>query len=220
VADHSMVAAPAVPRLDPDLRAQLQDLGPQMPALWASGRLTLVHQKELLRSLVRRVILTRPVADVVQVKIVWISGAVSQLTVQPPIWRTADLGDYEALVRRIGELSTEGYDDSAIAGQLRVEGFHPARGKTLDGGIVGKLRRKLGQPSRIEQYRTQAQIDGHWTVYGLARHLGVARHWVYQRIYTGRVPVERHPETGQYLLADDAALIAELRAEIESRLNV
>ncbi len=63
-----------------------------MPALWASGRLTLVHQKELLRSLIRRVILSRPVADVVEVKIVWISGAVSQLTVQPPIWRAADLG--------------------------------------------------------------------------------------------------------------------------------
>ncbi len=216
-AEHAMAAAPTVPRLDPDLRAQLQDLGPQMPALWASGRLTLVQQKEMLRSLIRRVILTRPVADVVEVKIVWISGALSQLTVQPPIWRTADLGGYEALVRRIGELSTEGYDDRAIAGQLTAEGFHPARGKTLDGAMVGKLRRKLGQPSRIDQYRTRAQIDGQWTVSGLSRHLGVDRHWVYRWIYAGRLPVERHPATGQYLIADDAALIAELRAEIESR---
>ncbi len=214
-AEQAMATTLPVLQLDPDLRRQLQDVGTQMPALWTSGRLSLVHQKELLRSLIRRIILTRPVADVIDVKIVWISGALSHLTVQPPIWRTADLGNHEALVRRVGELSVAGYQDREIARQLSAEGFHPARGHSLDAAIVGKIRRQLGQPSLTEQYRTQAQIDGQWTVYGLSRHLGVVRDWLYRRIYAGTVPVTRHPLTRHYLIPNDASLLARLRAEAQ-----
>src|SRR5687768_10414981 len=83
------------PTLDPALREQLRDLGPRLPELWASGRLTVEHKKTLLRSLIRRLILIRPRADQVDVKVVWVSGAISLLTVCPPIGHTSDLSDYE-----------------------------------------------------------------------------------------------------------------------------
>ncbi len=67
-----------------------------------------------------------------------------------------------------------------------------------------------------EQYRRQAQIDGQWTVSGLARHLGVTYDWLYRQITRGRVKVERHPLTKQYLIADDPAQIAALRAKVSS----
>ncbi len=213
-AEQAAASAPAPVALAPVLRAQLQDLGPRMPELWASERLTVVHKKELLRSLIRRVILTRPVADVIEVKLVWISGALSLLTVRPPIWRTSDLGAYEQLVERVRALSAAGYQDEEIARRLSAEGFHAARSDALDARVVGKIRRKLGQRSLTDQFRRQPQIDGQWTVYGLARHLGVDRDWLYRRIYAGRLPVERHPATGHYLIADDATLIARLRAEL------
>src|SRR5207244_7453328 len=44
--------------LDPTLRAQLQDLGHQLPSLWSSGRLRPSQKKELLRSLIRRIVRT------------------------------------------------------------------------------------------------------------------------------------------------------------------
>jgi DNA invertase Pin-like site-specific DNA recombinase len=210
-----VTAATPAPILDPALRIQLRELGPRLPELWTSGRLTLVHKKELLRSLMRRIILTRPVADVIEIKIVWVSGALSLLTVQPPIWRTADLGRYDQLVARVGELSAAGYQDREIARRLTAEGFHAARSASIEAKVVGKIRRALGQASLTEQYRRQPQIDGQWTIYGLARHLGVDRDWLYRRIYRGRLPAIRHPITGHYLISNDPVLLAQLRAEIQ-----
>jgi DNA invertase Pin-like site-specific DNA recombinase len=211
-ADQAAATTPT-PRLDPRLQAQLRDLGPRMPELWTSGRLTVVQQKEILRSLIRRIILSRPAADAIGIKIVWVSGAISPLSVCPPIWRTADLTAYDQLVERIGELSRAGYPDQEIARQLAGEGFHAARSDTLTKTVVGKIRRKLGHGSLTDRFRHQAQIDGQWTVYGLARELAVERDWLYRRIYRGTLPAERHPTTGHYLIADDPDLLAHLRAE-------
>ncbi|GAC1561311.1 MAG: recombinase family protein [Herpetosiphon sp.] len=213
-AEQQAATAPPPVALAPALRAQLRDLGRHMPELWASEQLTVVHKKELLRCLLHRVILMRPVPDVIEIKLVWISGALSVLTVRPPIWRTADVGGYADLVTRVRDLSAEGYQDAEIARRLNADGFHAARSDQLDARVVGKIRRKLGQRSLTDQFRRQAQVDGCWTVYGLSQHLGVARDWLYQRIATGRLPVTRHPHTGNYLIADDATLLAALQAEV------
>ncbi len=91
-AERVRATAPPPPALDPALRAQLRDVGPRLPELWASGRLTVIHKKELLRSLIRRVILTRPAADRIAIRIVWVSGATprwrrAHRSGAPPIWR-------------------------------------------------------------------------------------------------------------------------------------
>lgn len=214
-AERAATTSPPAPRLDPTLRAQLRDVGPRLPELWASGRLSLSQKKELLRSLIRRVILTRPVADRIEVKIVWVSGAYSLLPVRPPIWRTVDLGAYDRLVDRVRELSAAGHQDRAIARRLTSEGFHAARSATMDVKVVAKIRRGLGQASLTEQYRRQAKIDGDWTVYGLSRELGVDRNWLYRRIYRSTLAVVRHPTTGHYVIRDDPQLLGRLRAEVQ-----
>ena len=202
------------PQLDPALREQLRDLGPRLPELWASGRLTVEHKKTLLRSLMRRLILTRPRADQVDVKVVWVSGAISLLTVCPPIGHTADLSDYERIVARVRDLSAAGYQDREIARRLTAEGFHGPRSPTVPPGMVAELRRQLGTPSLTAQYRCQAQIDGQWTVWGLAQHLGVDRDWLYRRIYKGTLATTRHPMTQHHLIPDDPALLAALTAAV------
>ncbi len=58
------------------------------------------------------------------------------------------------------------------------------------------------------------KLEGQWTVWGLARALGVDRNWFYRRIYTGVLPATRHPASGHYLIPDDAVLLAALRAEV------
>jgi hypothetical protein len=211
----AMAPPPAV--LDEALHRQLREVGLRMPELWTSGRLTVVHKKELLRCLMRRILLTRPVADEVEVKVVWISGAVSLLNVRPPIWRTADVRGYEQVVARVRELSAAGYQDVEIARQLSEAGFHGARSSRLDAQAVGKIRRKLGQVSLTGQYHRQAQVDGQWTVSGLARHLGVTYAWLYRRIRRGQLKAELHPLTKQYLIADDPEQIAAVQAEIRAR---
>lgn len=207
-------AAPTEPALDPVLRTQFRDVGHRLPALWASGRLRAVQQKALLRTLIRRIILARPRADSITIKVVWISGAFSVLEAHPPLQRAVDIPGYEHLVERVLALAAAGVPDGEIARRLTAEGFRSAR--TFDRvptRLVGLVRRRHGQPSLRERVRGQAQVDGQWTVTGLARALGVPRHWVTCRIAQGRLPTTRHPDGGYHFIPNDPALLAALQAE-------
>jgi DNA invertase Pin-like site-specific DNA recombinase len=204
---------PAVPPLDPALRQQLRDVGRRLPELWAGGRLTPAHRKELLRSLVRHVIVSRPRPDTVEAQVVWVSGAVTPLALHPPILRGADVSDYEAFVARVLELGAAGHHDRTIAERLTAEGFRSARRSTVPVSLVGEIRRARGQVAVTEQFKTEAKLDGQWTVQGLAREVGVHRNWLYARIRAGRLPATRHPVTRHYLIPDDPDLIRELTAQ-------
>ena len=204
---------PAVPALDPTLRAQLSDLGRHLPVLWTSGRLSVAHKKELLRCLIRRVLVTRPQPDTVEATVVWVSGATTRLTVHPPVAHTADLSDYDRLVARTVELIAAGHQDGAIARQLTAEGFRSARSADVPTTLVTRLRRQVGQPSLTTQFRAQEKIDGQWTVWGLARALNVDRNWLYARIKAGSLPATRHPVIGYYLIPDEPAMFRQLVAQ-------
>ncbi len=201
-------AAPPAPALDPTLRAQFTDLGAHLPALWESGRLTPAHKKELRRSLIRRVILTRPRRDLVETRVVWVSGAITTLTVRPPVPHTDDLDDYPELVARVVALVREGRSDGETARLLTAEGFTSARTAGVPPSLVTRLRRQAREPSVTTRFRSHENVDGQWTVWGLARFLGVQRDWLYRHIDKGCLPAERHPATGHYLIKDDPALIS------------
>lgn len=207
------------PAIAPALRQQLTDLGRHLPALWASGRLTAVQQKELLRSLIRRVILSRPVPDDVHIKIVWISGAVSPLVIHPRLLRSVTLSTYPQFVARVVALAAAGHRDAEIAQMLTDEGFRSARSPGVPVKLVFRVRRQQGQASLFAQCRTQAKIGDDWTIWGLSRYLGVDRDWLYRRIYKGALPTERHALTGHYLIKDDPVLLAALQAEVQAALS-
>src|SRR5205807_1556781 len=83
-------------------------------------------------------------------------------------------------------LDAAGYGDAAIAARLTAQGFRSARRRSGIGRTtVGKMRRAAVGLSVTHQFRSQDQIDGHWTVHGLARHLAVPRDWLYERIRNG-----------------------------------
>jgi hypothetical protein len=209
-------ATPA-PTLDPELRSQLRDVGAMVPSLWQSGRLTVAQQKALLRSLIRRIILTRPQPDTIEVKVIWVSGAISPLRIEPRLHRAMDRADYGRLVTRILALSAAGYQDPAIARQLTAEGFRSARSQEVPVELVYKVRHEHGQPARTEQFRRQAKIEGCWTVGGLARELQVTSNWLRKQIRLGRVPATRDPTTGRYLIADGAEVLEALKTRIAAR---
>jgi hypothetical protein len=204
---------PAEPELDPTLRTQLAELNTKLPELWRSGRLQPEHQKALLRSLIRRVILSRPVPARIDVRIVWVSGAVTPLTLAPPVYRTSDIGNYEDLIARVLALSQEGHPDQEIADRLTAEGFHSARHLPISEGLVGKLRRAHGHVSVREHFRSDEQMADAWTIHGLAQMLGVRRTWLYTRIRNGNLPAHRPPVSGHYLIPNDPQVLASLEAD-------
>jgi DNA invertase Pin-like site-specific DNA recombinase len=208
---------PAAPALEPALRAQLGDLGRRLPGLWRSGRLTPAHQKELLRSLVRRVVVTRPAPDSVAATVLWVSGAGTTLTVRPPVHRSADLREYPRLVERALALAAAGHQDPEVARRLTAEGFRSAHRPDVPTTLVERIRRVHGLVSLTERFRRDDRIDGAWTVGGLARALDVSAEWLRQRIADGTVPAQRHAATGRYLIPDDPVAVARLRARAAAR---
>jgi DNA invertase Pin-like site-specific DNA recombinase len=201
--------------LDATLRAQLRDLGHQLPALWDSGRLRPSQKKELLRSLIRRIVLTQPAPGSVEVKIVWVSGAYSELVVYPPVRAASQTSGYARLVERVLELAAQGFADPDIAQKVTAEGFRSAH--TTDRvpvSLVFEIRHAHGQSSLVNRFRTQEKQDGGWTIWGLARMLGVDRNWLYRRIIRGELPAERDLVHGYYRIADDPALLEDLRTQV------
>lgn len=202
---------PPVSALDPALRAGLEDLGGRLPELWESGRLAASQKKELLRSLIRRVVLSRPEQDSVEAKVVWVSGAYSILRVNPPVLhRTSQLGNYEELVARILELAAEGHQDTEIARRLTKEGFRSARLPYVRRPLVEKIRAKHGQPSLTGSQHSCEKIEGCWSAPGLARRLGTSESWLRGKIAEGTIPARRHPRTKRWLIEDDPELLSRI----------
>ena len=64
-----------------------------------------------------------------------------------------------------------------------------------------------------EQFRTQAKLEGQWTVFGLAQELAVHRNWLYTRIRNRTLPATRHAVLGHYLIPDTPEVMTTLRAQ-------
>ena len=99
----------------------------------------------------------------------WISGAVSPMQLHPPISRQSDVQHYDQCVERILALGAEGHADREMARMLTAEGFRSARSPRVTAALVGEIRRARGQIPRTEQFRTQAKLEGPWTVFGLSQ---------------------------------------------------
>jgi len=209
---------PAEPELEPELRERLAHLSQTLPALWATAGLSNEQRKQLLRSLIARVILQRIAPDRVQVRIVWVSGHFSDGVVIPPIHRQAAVTGYEAMVARIEQLWQEGYTDTAIAAALTAEGFRSARSSSVSTITVFKLRHQHHWVSRYHLHRQATRINGYWTIHGLAQALDVDRNWLYRRIARGTLSAPaliRTEPYGTYLIKDDPQLIECLRREAQ-----
>ncbi|NTW03900.1 MAG: recombinase family protein [Oscillochloris sp.] len=208
---------PLEPALTPALRQPLRHLSDTLPALWASGQLNHEQRKMLLRSLIARVILQRMAPDRVQVKIVWVSGHFSEGVVIPPIHRQVEVSGYDTMVARIEQLWRDGSTDEHIAATLSAEGFRSARSTAVSKATVLKIRNQCHWVSRYHQHRRAEQIDGMWTIHGLAHKLNVDRDWFYTRIKSGFLSapdVIRKPPYGNYLIRNEAELIERLRREV------
>ena len=144
-----MASPPRISELPAEPKAHLPALGRHLPAIWASGRLTPAQQKEVLRSLVRRVIVTRPTADPIQARVVWVSGAVTPLSVPPPLLRGSDVSGDEQLVERILALGAQGYQEPEIARIVSAEGFRSARSAHIPASLGAESRRARGHISPL-----------------------------------------------------------------------
>jgi DNA invertase Pin-like site-specific DNA recombinase len=212
---HSFQQTPVPDAVPPQLRDLFRDVSTRLPELWPE--LSNAQKKELLRSLISRVIVKRPVPDQIKARIVWASGHYSDHTATTPVHSERDVTGYDDMVDRIQELWKQWYNDDQIAAQLTEEGFHSARSPHVTADSVMKIRLARKWYSRRAQMQGVEEVDGLWTTRGLAKQLGVDSSTICRYIYKGIIPPEdvtRDPASGVYIIHNDPQLVERLRERV------
>ena len=203
------VRSPKAVPISSSLRSAFADVGRHLPTLWP--QLTPESRKELLRTLVNAVNLTRGDDGVARVRIVWAGNLVTEVSVRVPVSSLRFSKREETVVARVRELADAGHRDAAIAEYLSAEGHIPCRGSAFSATIVLSLRQRyeirigLGRLQACERHpgRTMAEV---------AKQLRVHPSCLSRAIRCGRLVMSKNRLFGCYLFPRDRETIATLRA--------
>lgn len=189
-------------------RGRIMSLARDLPRVWNAETTTHAERKNLLRMLIREVSLQ--LVDVpsrqTRVRVLWQTGAVSDVTVERPPKAAWSVPRPEVAVL-IAALFEAGKSDDEIAFEVERRGLLPARRARWSGRSVCvlRLRQGLRRPARV---RTPPQrSDGLLSLSGVAARLGVSlravRYWVEQGLLT---PTERGRGRLRWFTLDEATM--------------
>jgi DNA invertase Pin-like site-specific DNA recombinase len=181
-------------------------LGPQLPALWQQPDMDRARRKALLRCLIEKVILHRTTRELIDIRIVWRGGEVTEEQVEVRVHALHAFSRGAELQARILELAHQGLTDTEAARVLTEEGYRSPRGSRVLARTVQVFRQhhRVLRPTRAHP----RHIPGWLTIAELARRLQLSRYWIEQRIRTGTIAVARDAELQRYLFPDAKATIA------------
>jgi DNA invertase Pin-like site-specific DNA recombinase len=191
-----------------ELRAAFADVGRQLPQVWP--RLSIEAQRQLLRTLITGVNLRRDHEGLVQVRVVWRGGFVSEHQVRVPMSSFRFSQREQQIVGRVRELIDDGLNDAAIAQQLAQENYHPCRGGRFTPKIVLKLRIRHKLLSPLARIR-QGDLPEGYTIRELAPLIGVDSSWFYHRISKGALLLQKANRFGHYLFPRTPRTIQQLQ---------
>lgn len=197
--------------IPPELAEQFRHICQTLPLIWE--QLAPRDKKDLLRSLIAKVILERTQSDQFNVKIVWVSGHFSQHTTWMSIHRNQDTSQFDQLKKRIYTLWKQGLKDPAIAQQLTEEGYSSARLDHISRHTVQVIRMK-------NRWLTSSspKIDtpeGFVKIADLSNRLNIPQNWFYRRIKDGQISSDDYvkhskPKRGVILIRDETLVIEKI----------
>jgi DNA invertase Pin-like site-specific DNA recombinase len=208
---------PLAEALSPELREALERAGRRLPELWQGDLLSRTHKKALLRCLVEKVVAHREPQDTVRLRIIWKGGATTSADLPVAVGAVSRLSCGADLEKQIVRLARDGQTDAAIAAQLTRQGYRSPRAQVVLPNTVCVIRKRQGVFA--EQQSHPRQIAGCLTVPQVACQLGVAPHWIYDRIHSGVVEITRDPETRMFLFPDRPKTLAQFRQLRDGKLQ-
>jgi DNA invertase Pin-like site-specific DNA recombinase len=203
--------------LDADTARAFQEGAGKMTRLWQEQSLTAAQQKALLRCLVDKVVVRRPGGDAAEVRIVWRGGATSTAVIPVPAASWARLSCTAQVEEGVARLAQEGKADREIAEELTRQGLRSPRNAGVSVDVVRRIRLRQG----LLRPRQQAakSVAGYLTVAQLAEQLAITPNRIYDRIYSGKIEVERHPVWDLYLFPDKARTVTMIRKLLEGAIQ-
>jgi DNA invertase Pin-like site-specific DNA recombinase len=196
--------------LSPSLRAALTALGQRLPEIWHTGVLSRAQQKALLRCLIEKVVIHRPLHDRVRTRIVWRGGDTTTFDIPVAVGALDRLASAEELEAKVLALHAAGRPDATIAQTLTDQGYRSPRREIVLESTVRHIR--LRQRLFLERSRSHpGRPAGYLSVTQLGKRLGVTDQWLYYRIHCGQIAVARDAAAGLFLFPDDPDLLTQLQ---------
>lgn len=209
---------PTLPPLDAATRKALENVGKNLPGLWAEGRLSQQQKKALLRCLIDKVVIHRVKRDTVRTRVIWKGGEVTSAEIPIPVGSLAELSQAKELEAEILRLSAEGHSDEEISQRLTRQGYRsPMRLIVLPSTVKTiRLRHRI----LITRHQSHPRrIPSHLTVSQLAEKLHVSVHWIYDRIHNGTIQVAKDKEMALYLFPDRPQTLERFRKLIAGKFQ-
>ncbi len=176
-------------------REAIVALGSDLPTLWQAPTTTNEERKQMLRLMIREVIVDSKRANgQVWVQINWQTGAQEQFWYQRRVSSYAVFAGAQALEHRVRELNAAGLMDAQIAATLEHEGYQtPGLVHPITSKIVCHLRHQWQIPTvklNKNQHNPAQWEDGSYSVEGAAAKLGVGQDTIFNWLKTGRLKGE------------------------------
>lgn len=200
--------APQPVAIPAEIRAAFADVGRRLPEIWPE--LSAEAKKRMLRTLVTGVNLLRDENGMVQIRIVWCGGLVSEKNARLPVSTRRRSVAEKRIVTRIEELAALGLRDEAIAERLNQDGFYPCRGPAFTPQIVLKLRCRYAIRVGLGRLRRGDQLHG-YTITAMARLLRVDPAWIYRALNDGRLEMEKDVHFGCYVFPRTKHAVQEMK---------
>lgn len=200
------------------LKHTFLDLGKRLPDLWDTGILSNLHKKLFLRCLIDKVVVNRNMPDKVQIRIVWKGGQLSEIISPLKVAAYSKLSNYGEMKTLISEAYTNGKKDAEIAGLLNQMGFTSPDLTEITDKVVQAIRLKLNL-SRQRGGKKTASMDGYLSIRQLSTIFNIDRHWISDRIYSGKIKISKHSESGTYFFPDTEATRLKFSQFIDGKVN-
>jgi DNA invertase Pin-like site-specific DNA recombinase len=196
--------------LTDELRQQLDEVRPTLRQMWDQGTLSNIRKKELLRTLIDKVVLQRPHGDRCEVRIVWKGGDWTTAVLELPVVTYAEMANSERLVSEVLQRARAGQSDEQIAAEMTAAGYHAPLKKCLSVDSVVRIRHQHGVYSRKTEFLRHGLAG--WITLGQAvERLGEHKSWAYYLIRKKRLLIDRDAEIGLYLVRDTKRVLKELK---------
>jgi excisionase family DNA binding protein len=170
-------------------RHDILALGEDLPRVWHAPTTTVADRKQILRLLIKEVIVDRTRArGKAWFQINWQTGATSEHWFIRPVISYGEYADLEALEQRVRALHAEGKKDAKIAEVLNAEGFRTARRCLFGSASICHLRQRWGLGTVHDNDPNPVQWeDGTYSLRGATEVLGVSRGTIYNWLRSGRL---------------------------------
>lgn len=127
-------------RLSAAERALIRSLARNLPALWKASQTSFAEKRQIVRRLLQEVIVWASASsEELKVQCRWAHGTVTEHTIMRPVRAWSQLGNAQALWRRVQDCQAAGWTSARIAEEFNREGHRTPHGRAFTAASVRKL---------------------------------------------------------------------------------